>query len=71
MAGDAAAADCCVLRERFGQWNHVFAVVVDGRAGAAVGVVAVRMVQRADAVRQLLWGCGVGGMDAAPRFGIR
>ena len=60
----------CVLRERFGERDHVFAVVADGRAGTAMGVVAVRMVQRADAVRQLLWGCGVGGVHAVLRFGL-
>ena len=59
------------MRERFGERDHVFAVVADGRAGAAVGVVAVRMVQRADAVRQLLWSCGVGGEHAEPRFALQ
>ena len=56
------------MRERFGERGHVFWVVADGCAGAAVGVVAVRMVQRADAVRLLLRGCGVWGGDAGPSF---
>ena len=40
-------------------------MVEDGGGGAAARVVAVRMVLRADGVRQLLRGCDVGGQDDA------
>ena len=31
-------ADCCVLRQRLGERDHVLAVAADGRGGAAAGV---------------------------------
>ena len=64
-------ADCCILCERWGERDHVFAVAADGRGGAAAGVGAVRLVQRADAVRQLLRRSGVGGIHADPGFELQ
>jgi hypothetical protein len=60
-------AGCRVLRERCGGQDHALSVAAPGRGGSGALVAAVRMVQRADDVRQLLRGCGVGGMDDAAR----
>jgi hypothetical protein len=43
-----AGADCGVLRERCRGRDHVFAVMEDEGGASAVGVAAVRLVQRAD-----------------------
>jgi len=56
-------ADCGVLRERVGGRGHVLRVAADAGGGSAARVAAVRMVQRADSVRELLRRCDVGSQD--------
>ena len=53
-------ADWLVLRERCGGWDHLLLVVVHGGGGSGA---RVRMIHRADDVRQLLRSRGVGGAD--------
>ena len=60
-------ADCLVVRERCGGGHHVLPVAAHGGGGPGARVAAVRMVHRAHDVRQLLWGCGVGGVYDEPR----
>ena len=57
-------ADCRVLRERIRKRCHAQSVAADGPVWAGARVVAVRMVLRADAVRQLLRRCELVGLDA-------
>ena len=47
-------AGCRVLRERSGGRDHALSVAAHGRGGSGALVATVRMVQRADDVRQLL-----------------
>ncbi len=54
-------ADCLVLRERFCGGDHVLLVAAHGGGGPGARVAAVRMVQRADGVRQLRRSSCVGG----------
>ena len=58
-------SDFRLFPECFGQRDHVLFLAAHWRGGSAACVAALRMFQRADAVRQLLWGCNVGGLDAA------
>ena len=64
-------ADCGVLLERVGGRGHVLRVAADAGGGSAERVAAVRMVQRARAVWQLLRRRLVGRQDDEPRQRIQ
>ena len=59
-----AYADCCVLLDCSLQQRHGLPVVSAWHGGAAAHVAFVRMVQRADDVRQLRRSCDLDGVDA-------
>ena len=58
---------CLVLRERSGGRDHVLPVAAHGGGGPGALVAVVRMVHRADDLRQLLRRRGVGGEDDESR----
>ena len=60
-------ADRCVLHERARERRHVLSVAACWGGGAAALVAAVRVVQRAHAVRQLRRRGDVDGLDAGRR----
>ena len=60
-------ADHRLLRQRFDEWHHVLFLAADGRRRSAAHVESVWVVQRSDALRQLLRGRDVGREDGESR----